>query len=148
MGCGASSERPTALEPVAAKAVASKAAAEKTAVAEATAKAEEKGAAKKKATTGVPAALVAIAAATAPNFELSTPMLVSPFLAFEEQGRICKSTKPWRDKALADGSLLPYDKLEGGGSGRVVDGRRAADSFPDLVLVACSLFVACSCLCS
>ena len=59
----------------------------------------------------------------APAFELSTPMLVMPFLSFRAQGRICKSTKPWRDKALADGSLLAYAKLEGGGSGRVVDGR-------------------------
>ena len=108
MGCGASSERPTASDPVAAKAAASKAAAEKTAVAEPAAKAEEKGAAKKKGATGVPAALVALAAATAPNFELSTPMLVSPFLAFEEQGRICKSVKPWRDAALADGRLIEY----------------------------------------
>ena len=109
MGCGASSERPTASEPVAAKAAASKAAAEKTAVAEPAAQTEEKGAAKKKkATTGVPAALVALAAATAPNFELSTPMLVSPFLAFEEQGRICKSVKAWRDAALADGRLIEY----------------------------------------
>ena len=63
---------------------------------------------RKKATSGVPAALVAIAAATAPNFELSTPMLVSPFLAFEEQGRICKSVKAWRDAALADGRLIEY----------------------------------------
>ena len=110
MGCGASSERPAAAEPVPAKAAASKAAAERTATAEAqTAKAEEKGAAKKKAATNGPAAtLIAIAAATAPNFELSTPMLVSPFLAFEEQGRICKSVKPWRDAALADGRLIEY----------------------------------------
>ena len=108
MGCGASSERPTASEPVAAKAAASKAAAEKTAVAQAAAKAEEKGAAKKKAASGVPAALVALAAATAPNFELSTPMLVSPFLAFEEQGRICKSVKAWRNAALKDGRLIEY----------------------------------------
>ena len=47
----------------------------------------------------------------APAFELSTPMLVMPFLFFRAQRRICKSTKPWRDKALADGSLLAYAKL-------------------------------------
>ena len=45
---------------------------------------------------------------SAPEFELSSPMLVTPFLAFEEQGRICKSVKPWREAALADGRLIEY----------------------------------------
>ena len=56
-----------------------------------------------------------------PEFELSTPMLVMPFAAFKKQGRICKSTKPWRDAALADGSLLVYAEVTGG-TGLVTDG--------------------------
>ena len=98
MGCGASSERPTASEPVPVKAAARKADAEKAAANEPaaqTAKVEEKGAAKKKAATmGPAAALVAFAAATAPDFPMTTPMLVSPWGAFKKQGRIFKSVKP------------------------------------------------------
>jgi len=60
----------------------------------------------------------------APAFELSTPMLCMPFRTFKAQRRIFKSTKPWRDTALADGSLLAFAKLEGGvGTGKVADGK-------------------------
>ena len=37
------------------------------------------------------------------QFELTTPMLVMPFGVFKAQGRIMKSTKAWRDEALAAG---------------------------------------------
>ena len=37
------------------------------------------------------------------QFELTTPMLVMPFRNFKAQGRIMKSTKAWRDEALAAG---------------------------------------------
>ena len=47
------------------------------------------------------------------DFELSTPMLVMPFLHFKEQGRIFKSTKTWRDEALGKGCLVTYDKASG-----------------------------------
>ena len=47
------------------------------------------------------------------DFELSTPMLVMPFLCFKEQGRIYKSTKKWRDEALSKGWLVTYDKASG-----------------------------------
>ena len=57
----------------------------------------------------------------APAFELSTPMLVMPFLTFKAQKRIFKSTKQWRDKALADGALLRFAWAEGG-TGKVVGG--------------------------
>ena len=59
------------------------------------------------------------ATATAPEFEISTPMLVMPFLVFKEQGRIFKSIKEWREKALADGRLVEHAKVEGGGTGTV-----------------------------
>lgn len=56
-----------------------------------------------------------------PVFEMSTPMLVMPFSTFKAQGRIFKSTRQWRDKALADGSLLRFAWVEGG-TGKVVGG--------------------------
>ena len=40
-------------------------------------------------------------------------MLVMPFLHFKEQGRIYKSTKTWRDKALSQGWLVEYDEASG-----------------------------------
>ena len=43
-------------------------------------------------------------------FEYSTPLLAMPFLRFKEQGRIYKSTKTWRDKALSQGWLVEYDE--------------------------------------
>ena len=43
-------------------------------------------------------------------FELTTPMLVMPFGVFKAQGRIMKSTKAWRDEALADGSLVMHEE--------------------------------------
>ena len=49
-------------------------------------------------------------------FELTTPMLVMPFRTFKAQGRIMKSTKAWRDKALAAGSLVVHEE----GSGKIV----------------------------
>ena len=50
------------------------------------------------------------------QFELLTPMLVMPFSVFKAQGRIMKSTKVWRDQALAAGSLVVYEE----GSSKVV----------------------------
>eukprot|EP00964_Phaeocystis_antarctica_P124682 scaffold88321_cov52-Phaeocystis_antarctica.AAC.1 len=50
------------------------------------------------------------------QFELLTPMLVMPFSVFKKQGRIMKSTKVWRDGALAAGSLVEHKE----GSGKVV----------------------------
>ena len=49
-------------------------------------------------------------------FELTTPMLVMPFGVFQAQGRIMKSTKAWRDEALAAGSLVEHEE----GSGKIV----------------------------
>jgi hypothetical protein len=40
-------------------------------------------------------------------------MLVMPFAAFVEQGRICKSVKAWREAALADGRLVVHVRHEG-----------------------------------
>ena len=56
-----------------------------------------------------------------PEFELTTPMLTMPFLILKEQGRISKSTKQWRTKALEKGWLVVHAKVEGG-TGKVVDG--------------------------
>ena len=50
------------------------------------------------------------------QFGLTTPMLVMPFGVFKAQGRIMKSTKAWRDEALAAGSLVVHEE----GSGKVV----------------------------
>ena len=50
------------------------------------------------------------------QFEQTTPMLVMPFSVFKAQGRIMKSTKVWRDQALAAGSLVVHEE----GSGKVV----------------------------
>ena len=50
------------------------------------------------------------------QFELTTPMLVMPFGVFKAQGRIMKSTKAWRDEALAAGSLVVHEE----GSGKIV----------------------------
>eukprot|EP00964_Phaeocystis_antarctica_P042166 scaffold24147_cov52-Phaeocystis_antarctica.AAC.1 len=50
------------------------------------------------------------------QFEQTTPMLVMPFGVFKAQGRIMKSTKVWRDEALAAGSLVEHKE----GSGKVV----------------------------
>eukprot|EP00964_Phaeocystis_antarctica_P003601 scaffold1947_cov65-Phaeocystis_antarctica.AAC.1 len=44
------------------------------------------------------------------QFELLTPMLVMPFGVFKAQGRIMKSTKVWRDQALAAGSLVVHEE--------------------------------------
>ena len=49
-------------------------------------------------------------------FELTTPMLVMPFGVFKAQGRIMKSTKAWRDEALAAGSLVEHKE----GSSQIV----------------------------
>ena len=50
------------------------------------------------------------------QFELTTPMLVMPFGIFKAQGRIMKSTKAWRDEALAAGSLVEHKE----GSSQIV----------------------------
>ena len=49
------------------------------------------------------------------QFDLLTPMLVMPFGVFKAQGRIMKSTKVWRDQAVAAGSLVVHEE----GSGKV-----------------------------
>ena len=119
MGCGASSERPSAWDAP-------------------------------PAPTAHAAALLTIAAVTAPEFEASahatttataaeellaegstlvgerkdsslpafpslTAMLVMPFRRFRAQGRIIKSVKSWRDEALAKGWLVEFKE----GSGKV-----------------------------
>ena len=43
-------------------------------------------------------------------------MLVMPFGVFKAQGRIMKSTKAWRDEALAAGSLVVHEE----GSSKIV----------------------------
>ena len=50
------------------------------------------------------------------QFEMTTPMLVMPFRTFKAQGRIMKSTKAWRDEALAAGSLVKHEE----GSSKIV----------------------------
>jgi len=57
---------------------------------------------------------------TAIDFELSTAMLVLPFEEFKKQGRICKSIKSWRDKALSEGLLVVHVKS---GSDRPLAGK-------------------------
>ena len=52
----------------------------------------------------------------AATFEETTPMLVMPFEQFKAQGRICKSTKAWREEAFEKEWLVKYDE----GSGKVV----------------------------
>ena len=44
------------------------------------------------------------------QFDLLTPMLVMPFGVFKAQGRIMKSTKVWRDEALAAGWLVEHEE--------------------------------------
>ena len=46
-------------------------------------------------------------------FEETTPMLVMPFPIFLAQGRIMKSTKKWREEALAKQWLVAYDESSG-----------------------------------
>ena len=46
-------------------------------------------------------------------FEETTPMLVMPFPIFLAQGRIMKSTKKWREEALAKQWLVEYDESSG-----------------------------------
>jgi len=59
--------------------------------------------------------------AALPAFEMSTAMLVMPFLAFKGQERIFKSIEAWREEALASGLLIRFAWVEGG-TGKVVDG--------------------------
>ena len=61
-------------------------------------------------------ALTGAALSFGQQFELTTPMLVMPFRKFKAQGRIMKSTKAWRDEALAAGSLVAHEE----GSGQIV----------------------------
>ena len=46
-------------------------------------------------------------------FEETTLMLVMPFPIFLAQGRIMKSTKKWREEALAKQWLVEYDESSG-----------------------------------
>ena len=48
-----------------------------------------------------------------PEFESTTPMLVMPFEQFKAQGRICKSTKAWREEAFEKKWLVEYDASSG-----------------------------------
>ena len=57
---------------------------------------------------------------TPPQFEQLTPMLVMPFTRFEAQGRIMKSTKVWRDEALATGALVMWWGEQKGGGKTVI----------------------------
>ena len=61
-------------------------------------------------------ALTGAALSFGQQFELTTPMLVMPFGVFKAQGRIMKSTKAWRDEALAAGSLVQHEE----GSSQIV----------------------------
>ena len=47
------------------------------------------------------------------DFEYSTPLLAMPYEQFKKQGRIYKSIKIWRDKALGEGLLVEYVKASG-----------------------------------
>ena len=47
------------------------------------------------------------------TFEYSTPLLAMPYAHFKKQGRIYKSIKIWRDKALGEGLLVEYVKASG-----------------------------------
>ena len=64
---------------------------------------------------GASAELTGAALRFGQQFDLLTPMLVMPFGVFKAQGRIMKSTKVWRDQALAAGSLVVHEE----GSGKV-----------------------------
>ena len=46
-------------------------------------------------------------------FEETTPMLVMPLKQFKAQGRICKSTKAWREEAFEKEWLVKYDESSG-----------------------------------
>ena len=54
------------------------------------------------------------ALASEPNFEMSIPMEVMPYLHFKEQRRIYKSVAPWREEALKSGALIEYAWVTGG----------------------------------
>ena len=110
MGCGAS--RAVQPDPAAEKAAAEKAAAEKAAAEKATAEFERQLAKARAAQ----AANANAALSFGQQFELTTPMLVMPFGVFKAQGRIMKSTKAWRDEALAAGSLVEHEE----GSSQIV----------------------------
>ena len=57
-----------------------------------------------------------------PHFEMSTPMLVMPFVRFKQQGRIFKSVAAWRTEAFRNGWLLEYARVVGG-TGKLVGGK-------------------------
>ena len=120
MGCVASQERaelmpgstsfastaaPTPVSAEKAETAAEKAAAEKAAAAYTLAGGE--AAAKN---VGQAQALTNAAQQFGQQFEQTTPMLVMPFSVFKAQGRIMKSTKVWRDQALAAGSLVVHEE--------------------------------------
>ena len=129
MGCGTSKVQPNqaalALPYAAERAAAERAAAEKAAEEKA---AEEKAVAERPVLMAKAAAAYKLAEGRATSeltgaalsfgqqFELSTPMLVMPFGVFKAQGRIMKSTKAWRDEALAAGSLVEHEE----GSSQIV----------------------------
>ena len=82
--------------------------------------------------------------AEGPAFEMSTPMLVMPFLTFKEQKRIFKSIKSWRDDALASGRLVRFAWVEGG-TGKVVDG--ALDGTIIVAQGKVAIFISHTCVC-
>ena len=111
----AAAERAAAERATAEKAAAEKAAEEK-AVAERPVLMAKAAAAYKLAEGRATSELTGAALSFGQQFELSTPMLVMPFGVFKAQGRIMKSTKAWRDEALAAGLLFEHEE----GSGKVV----------------------------
>ena len=119
MGCAASNDsQPDPVSVEKAETAAEKAAAEKAAAEKVVADAADKEAAAVMVNAAAEFELLfakARAAQEAPTnaaqqfgqqFEQTTPMLVMPFGVFKAQGRIMKSTKVWRDQALAAGSLF------------------------------------------
>eukprot|EP00964_Phaeocystis_antarctica_P116917 scaffold80772_cov48-Phaeocystis_antarctica.AAC.1 len=114
MGCGSSRER---AEPMPkAETAAEKAAAEKAAAQKVVADAMKAAAEFERQFTKARAAQEAPTNAAlqfGQQFEQTTPMLVMPFGVFKAQGRIMKSTKVWRDGALAAGSLVVHEEGSG-----------------------------------
>ena len=60
-----------------------------------------------------PAASASAPTGAAALFPMLIAMLVMPFSIFKAQGRIFKSTKKWREEALAKQWLVEYDESSG-----------------------------------
>ena len=126
MGCGASRVHPDqaalALSYAAERAAAEKAAAEKAVAEKAAAELQvavlmaDAAAAYQHTVGRATRELTGAALSFGQQLEMTKPMLVMPFGVFKAQGRIMKSTKAWRDAALAAGSLVEHEE----GSGQIV----------------------------